>query len=167
MPSADWPWSTKAIASEGFDSPDAGHRALRSAGLRQLVALNDSGRARVDPPEGAAVRLDDCSQESLEIVGSVALDSLREIESRLWDVSDLKWPIKGKTKPDLIIFDPPYFKKKADDYDAKSISGCSREEYLSFLEYLFALAHENAKKTTQLAFINADWRDFQSTPARN
>ena len=61
---------------------------------------------------------------------------------------------------------PPYFKKKSDDYDAKSISGFSREEYLSFLERLFALAHQNAKKTTQLAFINADWRDFQGTPAR-
>ncbi len=24
----------------------------------------------------------------------------------------------------------------------------------------------NAKKSTQMAFINADWRDFQNTPAR-
>ncbi|MBU3980567.1 MAG: hypothetical protein KJ550_09620 [Proteobacteria bacterium] len=24
-----------------------------------------------------------------------------------WDITNLKWPIKGKTKPDLIIFDPP------------------------------------------------------------
>jgi hypothetical protein len=32
-----------------------------------------------------------------------------EIESCFWDITNLKWPIKGKTKPDLIIFDPPYF----------------------------------------------------------
>ena len=28
---------------------------------------------------------------------------------------------------------------------------------LEFLENFFALAHLNAKKTTQMAFINADW----------
>ena len=42
-----------------------------------------------------------------------------------------------------------------------------REQYLEFLERLFALAHQNAKKNTKVAFINADWRDFQSTPAEN
>ena len=31
----------------------------------------------------------------------------------------------------------------------------------------FALAHQNANKSTRTAFINADWRDFQSTPAIN
>jgi len=29
----------------------------------------------------------------------------------------------------------------------------------------FVLLKQNAKKTTRLAFINADWRDFQNTPA--
>jgi len=58
-----------AFATEGFDS---------------------AGRASNDPDysgdsaDGAAVRLDDCSQESLEIVGTVTLDSLREIEDRFW-----------------------------------------------------------------------------------
>ena len=94
-------------------------------------------------------------------------DTRPEIEPHFWDINDLTWPIEGKTKPDLIIFDPPYFKKKADDYDAKSISALSKAEYLKFLERFFALAHQNAKKTTQMAFINADWRDFQGTPARN
>ena len=64
-------------------------------------------------------------------------------------------------------FNPPYFQKKSDDYDTKSISGLSKEEYLKFLESFFTLAHKNAKKTTQMAFINADWRDFQNTPARS
>ena len=34
-------------------------------------------------------------------------DTRPEIEPCFWDITDLKWPIKGKTKPDLIIFDPP------------------------------------------------------------
>jgi hypothetical protein len=32
----------------------------------------------------------------------------------------------------LIIFDPPYFDKKAADYDKKSISGLSKKAYLEF-----------------------------------
>ena len=45
--------------------------------------------------------------------------------------------------------------------DAKAIHA----EYLEFLEAFFALLKQNAKKTTRLAFINADWRDFQNKPA--
>ena len=77
----------------------------------------------------------------------------------------LLWPVSSKEKPDLIIFDPPYFDKKAADYDKKSISGLPKKEYLEFLEAFFALLKQNAKKTTRLAFINADWRDFQNKPA--
>ena len=90
-----------------------------------------------------------------------------EIEPCFWDITNLKWPIKGKTKPDLIIFDPPYFKKQSNNYDPDGISGMSKANYLKFLENFFALAHLNAKKSTQMAFINADWRDFQNTPAKN
>jgi len=34
-------------------------------------------------------------------------DTRPEIEPCFWDITNLKLPIKGKTKPDLIIFDPP------------------------------------------------------------
>jgi len=51
------------------------------------------------------------------------------------------------------------------DYAEKSISDLSKKEYLGFLEAFFALLKRNAKKTTRLAFINADWRDFQNKPA--
>ncbi len=88
-----------------------------------------------------------------------------EIEPYFWDISQLKWPVNGKTKSDLILFDPPYFNKKADTYDKDSISTMTRDGYLNFLERFFMLAHENSKKTTTLALINADWRDFQNTAA--
>ena len=78
---------------------------------------------------------------------------------------NLKWPVNGKTKPDLIIFDPPYFSKKVKEYEVNSISNLSREEYLGFLEKFFKLSNANSKKGTRLAMINADWRDFQGTPA--
>ena len=61
-------------------------------------------------------------------------DTRPEIEPCFWDIADLKWPIKGKTKPDLIIFDPPYFKKQSNNYDPDGISGMSKEKYLKFLK---------------------------------
>jgi len=44
-------------------------------------------------------------------------DTRPEIESHFWDINDLRWPAKNDTKPDLIIFDPPYFKKQSKNYD--------------------------------------------------
>lgn len=95
-------------------------------------------------------------------------DTRPEIESCTWRISSdqpLFWPVSAKEKPDLIIFDPPYFDKKSADYDKKSISGLSRKAYLEFLEAFLALLKINVKKKTRLAFINAAWRDFQNTPA--
>ncbi len=88
-----------------------------------------------------------------------------EIEPHFWDIKNFKWPVSGKTKPDLIIFDPPYFSKKAEEYSEGSISSLTKEEYLNFLEKFFKLANENCKKGTRLAMVNADWRDFQGKPA--
>jgi len=93
-----------------------------------------------------------------------------EIEHHTWTVSkesdqQMLWPIKSKEKPDLIIFDPPYFDKKAGEYSVKSISGLPKGKYLEFLEAFFLNLKRYAKKTTRIAFINADWRDFQRKPA--
>jgi len=96
-----------------------------------------------------------------------------EIEPHTWTISTTNQLnsssadklTSSKEKPDLVIFDPPYFDKKAADYDKKSISGLPKKEYLEFLDAFFALLKQNAKKTTRLAFINADWRDFQGKPA--
>jgi len=66
----------------------------------------------------------------------------------------------------LITFDPPYFKKQAKNYHPDGICMLSKEDYLKFLVNLFKLVRQNAKKSTYMAFIMADWRDFQGTPAR-
>ena len=52
-------------------------------------------------------------------------DTRPEIETHSWTYSldkGLSWPVSSKGKADLVIFDPPYFDKKADCYDKKSIS---------------------------------------------
>jgi DNA modification methylase/DNA-binding CsgD family transcriptional regulator len=102
-------------------------------------------------------------------------DTRPEIEPYYWEMMDnSKLEGKGqinaafltsREKPDLIIFDPPYFDKKACDYPQKSISMLSRKEYLKFFEDFFSLMRQHTKKTTKLAFINADWRNFQNRPA--
>ena len=88
-------------------------------------------------------------------------DERPEIEPWFWDIKNLKWPVSGKTKPDLIIFDPPYYKSGKEGY----ISNLDKEEYLKFLEAFLKIASENSKKDTRLAMVCADWRDFWNTPA--
>ncbi|MCF8037541.1 MAG: hypothetical protein K9K62_11775 [Desulfobacteraceae bacterium] len=41
----------------------------------------------------------------------------------------------------------------------------SKKEYEAFFKDFFTLAHENTNPGASLAFLNADWYDFESTPA--
>ena len=135
-----------------------------------LYYFSDQNDLVFDPMAGGGVVADTClafNRKCWSFDMDDRPDTRPEIEPCFWDITNLKWPIKGKTKPDLIIFDPPYFKKQSNNYDPDGISGMSKANYLKFLENFFALAHLNAKKSTQMAFINADWRDFQNTPAKN
>ena len=135
-----------------------------------LYYFSDQNDLVFDPMAGGGVVADTClalNRKCWSFDMDDRTETRPEVEPYFWDITNLKWPIKGKTKPDLIIFDPPYFKKQSNNYDPDGISGMSKANYLKFLENFFALAHLNAKKSTQMAFINADWRDFQSTPAKN
>jgi len=139
----------------------------------QLVAhilyfFSKQGDLIFDPMAGGGVVPDTCLALNRKCWSFDMVDRVEtrpEIEPWYWDITDLKWPVKGKTKPDLILFDPPYFSKKSEGYVEGSISGLSRNRYLDFLERFFILASENGKKSTTLALINADWRDFQGTAA--
>ncbi|MEA3416012.1 MAG: DNA methyltransferase [Thermodesulfobacteriota bacterium] len=125
----------------------------------------------LDPMAGGGVTPDTCLALGRRCWGFDMTDRSEtrpEIEPHTWTYSSdhqMFWPVSSKEKADLIIFDPPYFDKKAADYDRKSISGLPKKEYLEFLKAFFTLLKLNAKKTTRLAFINADWRDFQNKPA--
>ncbi len=125
----------------------------------------------LDPMAGGGVTPDTCLAMGRRCWAFDMMDrpgTRPEIEPFTWGVSSdqqLSWPVSAKEKPDLILFDPPYFDKKAAGYDKKSISGLSKKEYLEFLETFFVLLKCNVKKKTRLAFINADWRDFQNTQA--
>ncbi len=135
-----------------------------------LYYFSDQGHLVFDPMGGGGVVDDTClafNRKCWSFDMDDRPDTRPEIEPYFWDIADLRWPVQGKTKPDLIIFDPPYFTKKSSQYDSAAISGMSRRDYLGFLESFFVLAHRNTKKSSQLAMVNADWRDFQNTPAKD
>jgi len=121
-----------------------------------------------DPMAGGGVVPDTClvfKRKCWSFDLSDRMKTRPEIEPFLWDHKNPAWPVKTGTKPDLIFFDPPYFKKMADHYMKGSISDLSRSQYLKFFEDLFSLMKVHSKPSTRMAFLNADFRDFQSSPA--
>ena len=99
----------------------------------------------LDPMAGGGVTPDTClalGRKCWAFDMEDRQDTRPEIETHTWALSSgkgLSWPVSSKGKADLVIFDPPYFDKKADDYDKKSISGLPRKEYLEFLKAFFTL----------------------------
>ncbi|MGD9161968.1 MAG: DNA methyltransferase [Desulfobacteraceae bacterium] len=133
-----------------------------------LYFFSEQNDLVIDPMAGGGVTADTClafNRRCWSFDMADRPDERPDIEPWFWDINNLKWPVNGKTKPDLIIFDPPYFSKKAKEYEEESISNLSKKDYMDFLERFFRIAGENSKKGTRLAMINADWRDFQGTPA--
>ena len=133
-----------------------------------LYYFSRQGELVIDPMAGGGVVADTClafNRKCWSFDMDVRPDARPEIESHFWDFNDMRWPVQGRTKPDLIIFDPPYFRKKEGHYEKKAISGLSREKYLEFLGSFLTLAQQNTKKRTRMAFINADWRNFPGIPA--
>jgi len=136
-----------------------------------LFYFTKPGELILDPMAGGGVVPDVCllfgrKCQSFDIA---TRDNRPEIQYHHWDSRDGVWPIIRK--PDLIFFDPPYYIKKEKAYREKtnentpSISSYTKEEYERFLEGFFLLAHRKSKEMTRMAFLNADWRDFESTPA--
>ena len=129
-----------------------------------LYFFSKEGDLVFDPMAGGGVVSDTClalNRRCWSFDMADRPDKRPEIEPYLWDIKNLKWPVSGKTKPDLIFFDPPYYKGEGED----DISKLEKEEYLKFIEIFLKLASENSKKNTKLAMICPDWRDFWNTPA--
>ena len=53
----------------------------------------------------------------------------------------------------------------AEHYMKESISEFSKTRYLKFFKDIFCLLKDNSKPSTRIAFLNADFRDFQGIPA--
>ena len=136
-----------------------------------LFYFTKPGDIVLDPMAGGGVVTDVCLlfERKCQAFDLVSRDKRPEIEYHHWDPQKGTWPVTKK--PDLIFFDPPYYTKKEKEYEEKtnkstpSISSYTKEDYERFFKDFFLLAHKNAKPTTSLAFLNTDWRNFESTPA--
>jgi len=142
----------------------------------QLVAhtlfyFTNPGDLIFGPMAGGCVVSDVCLvfERKCQSFDLATRDNRPEIQYHHWDPQNGHWP--STKKPDLIFFDPPYYTKMEKEYKGKakekapSISSYSKGEYEEFFKSFFHLAHQNVKETSRIAFLNADWRDFQSTPA--
>ena len=121
-----------------------------------------------DPMAGGGVVADTCLAFNRRCWSFDLFDRIKtrpEIEPFLWEPENLAWPVSTGKKPDLIFFDPPYFKKMADHYMKGSISDFSKAKYLKFFKDIFSLMKEHSKPSSRIAFLNADFRDFQGIPA--
>ncbi|ACN15619.1 hypothetical protein HRM2_25250 [Desulforapulum autotrophicum HRM2] len=141
----------------------------------QLVAhtlfyYTKPGDLVLDPMAGGGVVPDVCLifERKCQAFDLATQENRPEIEYHHWNPQKKKWP--ATKKPDLIFFDPPYFTKKKKAYKEKatrqtpSISSYKKKDYEQFFRAFFLLARENTKQT-RMAFLNADWYDFESTPA--
>ena len=142
----------------------------------QLVAhtlfyFTNPGDFVFDPMSGGGVVSDVCLvfERKCQSFDLATRDNRPEIQYHHWTPQDGHWPITKK--PDLIFFDPPYYIKKKKAYKEKatektpSISSYTKQKYEKFFKSFFLMARQNVKDATRMAFLNADWRDFQSTPA--
>jgi plasmid maintenance system antidote protein VapI len=143
----------------------------------QLVAhtlfyFTDPGDLVMDPMAGGGVVPDVCLlfERKCQAFDLAPIPDRPEIEPFHWTADTTIWPCHRE--PDLIFFDPPYFTKKQKAYQEKAdprtppISSLPRQQYMQFFARFFELAHENTRPGAIMAFLNADWRDFESTPAK-
>lgn len=135
--------------------------------LKHYTVNNPENQALVfDPMAGGGVTPDIClafNRKCWSFDGSDRKDTRPEIEPFTWKVP-IEMPVNGKQKPDLFFLDPPYFSKKDKEYTEKteaSISNMDRQEYMNFFQEMFAKFAEYSKKGAFIAFLNADWYDFQ------
>jgi len=76
-----------------------------------LYYFSDQNDLVFDPMAGGGVVADTClafNRKCWSFDMDDRPDTRPEIEPMFLDITNLKWPIKGKTKPDLIIFDPKH-----------------------------------------------------------
>ena len=115
----DWPARHRSRPKEAVSTAQ-GVRLGEAGGPGRIPAqmiahildyFSDQNDLLFDPMAGGGVVADTClafNRKCWSFDMDDRPDTRPEIEPRFWDITNLKWPIKGKTKPDLIIFDPKH-----------------------------------------------------------
>ena len=130
----------------------------------QIVAnvlhyFTNKGDKIVDPMAGGGVLIDVCKEMKREYKAYDIYPRRNEIIKK-----DLKEGFDEEAKNcDLIFMDPPYWKKKEEDYIEGSISRLDRKEYLDFFKELIPKCKTILRPKGYFAFLMSNYIDYQNS----
>lgn len=149
-------WNFSAIDENfGVDCPGRIPYEIVANTLHYFTKPND---LVVDPMAGGGVLIDVCKKLKRRYLAY-------DIEIRREDIikKDLRNGFDKRAKNcDLIFLDPPYWKKKQEEYIRNSISKLNRKDYLNFFRELAPKCREILKPKGYLAFLMSNYIDYEN-----
>jgi predicted HTH domain antitoxin len=111
----------------------------------------------VDPMAGGGVVIDVC-RKMYRRYRAYDINPVRD-EIKKWDIKS-GFPKEAKNC-NMIFLDPPYYKKKAEEYGENSVSGFDRENFIKFLEKLARDTYKTLRKGSYVALVFGDYLDYE------
>lgn len=122
--------------------------------LHLLYFYSQPGDLVVDPMVGSGTTIDACAYLGRRVYGLDAHPTGERNDILEHDMFEHGWPART-AQAQLILWDPPYYKKMDNAYGDKSISRLNRSEYLAFFQRAAGTIPEAFKG--RLAFICSDY----------
>ena len=149
-------WNFSAVDENyGIDCPGRIPYEIVANVLYYFTKPND---LVVDPMAGGGVLIDVCKKFKRRYL-------TYDIEIRRDDIKQRNLQegfAKEAQNCDLIFIDPPYWKKKEEEYIANSISHFDRKDYLDFFKELAPKCRKILKPKGYLAFLMSNYIDYEN-----
>ncbi len=123
-----------------------------------LYYFTKQGDLVVDPMAGGGTTIDVCKEMKRKCL-AYDIDPIRDDIIK----NDLREGLPKETKDcNLIFLDPPYWKKKQNDYTKNSISNLSKEEYIKFFKSSIPFLWAALSPRGTLAFLMSNYIDYEN-----
>lgn len=123
-----------------------------------LYRFSKQGDLVIDPMAGGGVTLDTCLIMNRKC-RAFDINPIRDdIEQRDIILDGFPESIKHA---DLIVFDPPYYKKKEQEYECEEFTK-DRNTYLLFMKRIIQFCYDNLKEGKYLTFIMSNYIDYEN-----
>ena len=127
--------------------------------MNMIYYYTNQGDLVVDPMAGGGSTIDTCLVMGRQCRAYDINPHKERKDISTWDITT-GFPERAKDC-NLIFFDPPYFKKKAEEYGDNSVSALEREAFLKFI-YKFAIdSYQTVKKGGIVMLITSDYLDYK------